>query len=114
MSFLTAGQRPAPVSGIIARDNAGDVLTPPNIGVIPPVSQPAPPAKPEIGGNPPPPPAPAAAGDVPNPSNSYNQLAAAAAAATRAKGRLSTIFTSNYGLAPRPNLSLSRQILTGV
>lgn len=60
--------------------------------------------------------APASTGSAPpspTPSNSNNEIAAAEARQRKAQGRLGTIYTSNYGIAPSSKPSLSRQMLTG-
>ncbi len=51
-------------------------------------------------------------GATPTPSNSYNEIASSQAKAAKARGRLATIYTSNYGIAPNPQLSLARKMLT--
>lgn len=51
---------------------------------------------------------------TPTPSNSYNEIAAAEAKQRKAQGRLATIYTSNYGIAPNSQVSLARKMLTGV
>ncbi len=50
----------------------------------------------------------------PDASNSHNDIVAAQAKLDKAKGRLGTIYTSNYGIAAKTPVSLSKAFITGV
>lgn len=58
--------------------------------------------------------APAPLLPTPTPYNAYNEIAQAEAKQRKAQGRLATIYTNQFGIAPNTPVSLARRMLTGV